>query len=229
MIRHLKRVVSPKFWRAGRKNFLWITHPNPGPHAVNRSIPLQVLVRDVLKLTKTGREARAVIRAGQVFVDGVRRKDHKFPVGLLDVIDFPALKKQYRAVPYEKGLKVVEISATEAKLKPVRVISKQLVSGGKLQITSHDGRNFLGASAKVGDTLIIEDKKIKKTLEMKPGQLCLVIRGRQSGRMGKLLKFDGSTKNQGLVRLEGNKDVFEAPVSYIMVIGEEKPVVKINA
>ncbi|MBR9680327.1 MAG: 30S ribosomal protein S4e [Candidatus Altiarchaeota archaeon] len=229
MIRHLKRVVSPKFWRAGRKNFLWITHPNPGPHAARSSIPLQVLVRDVLKLTKTGREARAVIRAGQVFVDGVRRKEHKFPVGLLDVIDFPALKKQYRAVPYEKGLKVVEISAADAKLKPIRVISKQLVSGGKTQVTTHDGRNFLGASAKVGDTLLIENNKIKKILEMKPGQLCLVFRGRQAGRMGKLLKFEGSAQNQGLAQLEGNKDVFEAPVSYIMVVGETKPVVSVNA
>jgi len=221
--------VSPVFWKAGRKNFLWITHPNPGPHAAKMSIPLQVLVRDVLKLTKTVREARAVIRAGQVLIDGVKRNDHKFPVGLMDVITFPALKQQYRTVPYEKGLRVVEISAADAKLKPVRVVSKQLISGGKTQVTTHDGRNYLGVDAAIGDTLLLSENKVKEIIKMEPGKLCLVFRGRQAGRIGKLLKFEGSPKNSGLAQLEGNKETFEAPVNYLMVIGDKEPVVNVNA
>ncbi|MBR9689475.1 MAG: 30S ribosomal protein S4e [Candidatus Altiarchaeota archaeon] len=227
MIRHTKRVTSPTFWGAGRKNFVWITSPAPGPHPAKMSIPLQVLIRDVLKLVRTGREARAAIHEGHVLVDGVIRKEHKFPVGLMDVISFPALKKQYRTVPYDKGLKVIEISDKDSKVKPVRVVTKQAVSGGKIQVTSHDGGNYLGVSAKVGDTLLIKDKKVNKILEMKQGALCLVFRGRQAGRMGKLVKFDGSPANSGLARLKGGNEVFEAPVNYLMVIGEDKPVVKL--
>lgn len=225
MIRHTKRVTSPVFWRAGRKNFVWITSPSPGPHPASRSIPLQVLIRDILKLVEKGREARAVIRQGKVLVDGVPRKEHKFPVGLMDVVSFPDLKKHYRVVPYEKGLKVIEIPKNEASIKPVKLIAKQVVKGGKIQVTTHDGHNRLGVKASVGDTLLIEDSKVKATLKMESGMLCLVIRGKQAGRMGKLLKSDGAAK--GLARLGSSKDVFEAPFNYIMVIGEKQPVVKV--
>jgi small subunit ribosomal protein S4e len=225
MIRHTKRVTSPVFWRAGRKNFTWITSPSPGPHPAKRSIPLQVLVRDILKLVETGREARAVIRQGKVLVDGVARKEYKFPVGLMDVVSFPDLKKHYRVVPYEKGLKVIEIPAKESKTKPVKLVSKQVVKGGKVQVTTHDGHNRLGIKASVGDTLLVEDGKVKGTIGMKAGALCLVIRGKQAGRMGKLLKSDGAAR--GLARLGSSNEVFEAPFNYIMVIGEKQPVVKV--
>lgn len=227
MIRHTKRVTSPVFWRAGRKNFKWITSPSPGPHPANRSIPLQVLIRDILKFVEKGREARAVIRQGKVLVDGIPRTEYKFPVGLMDVVSFPDLKRHYRIVPYEKGLQVIEISKKEASIKPVKLISKQVVKGGKVQSTTHDGRNRFGVKADVGDTLLVEEGKVKEVLKMKPGTLCLVIRGKQAGRMGKLLKSDGAAR--GLARLGSSKDVFEAPFNYIMVIGDKQPVVKVYA
>ncbi len=224
MIRHTKRVASPVFWRAGRKNFKWITSPAPGPHPAGRSIPLQVLVRDVLKLVETGREARAVIRQGKVLVDGKPRKEHKFPVGLMDVVSLPDLKKHYRVVPDGRGLRVIEIPEKEAGIKPVKLVSKQVVKGGKVQVTVHDGRNYLGVKADVGDTLLIRDGKPKEVLAQKSGVLCLVIRGKQAGRMGKLLEKGGG---KGLARLKGSREVFEAPFSYVMVIGEKQPVVKV--
>jgi small subunit ribosomal protein S4e len=227
MTRHTKRVASPVFWRAGRKNFRWITSPAPGPHSAARSIPLQVLLRDVLKLAHTGREARAIIREGKVLVDGTVRKDHKFPVGLMDVVSLPDLQKHYRAVPHESGLSIIEIPAGEASLKPVRVESKQAVRGGNVQATAHDGQNFLGLKASVGDTLLLKGGKVDKQFKMKPGALCLVVRGKQAGRMGHLVEGDGSPGKKGLARLKGNRKGFDAPFSYIMVIGDKKPVVKV--
>jgi small subunit ribosomal protein S4e len=174
---------------------------------------------------ETGREARVVIRQGKVLVDGTPRKEYKFPVGLMDVVSFPDLKKHYRIVPDEKGLRVVEIPAKEAGIKPVKLVSKQVVKGGKVQVTTHDGHNRLGVKADVGDTLLIEDGRLKGILKMKPGTLCLVVRGKQAGRMGKLLKSDGAAR--GLARLGSSKEVFEAPFSYIMVIGDKQPVVRV--
>ncbi len=219
MIRHTKRVVSPVFWKAGRKNAVWVTSPAPGPHPADFSVPLQVLVRDVLGLVQTAREAKAAIRAGHISVDGVPRKEHKFPVGLMDVVAIAPLGKFYRVVPYPKGLRVIEIPKKEAALKPVKVISKQPFRG-KLQVTTHDGRNFLDVDARPGDTLLLKGGKPGKVLKAEQGALCLIIRGSRAGRMGKLLSSE-----KGLARLEGNRDVFEAPLDYVMVIGGKEPVV----
>lgn len=222
MTRHTKRVASPVFWRAGRKNFRWITSPAPGPHPAAQSIPLQVLLRDVLGLVNKGREARAAIKQGKVLVDGKARREPKFPVGLMDVIDIPEIDKAYRVVPHEKGLSVIEIPSKEAGVKPVRVDSKQAVKGGRVQLTAHDGRNFLDVEADVGDTLLLEGGEVSERLEMADGALCLVVRGKQAGRMGKLV--DGAASHRGLARLKGDKE-FDAPFSYIMVIGKKKPAV----
>ena len=143
---HMKRVTSPKFWRSGRKNFKWIFSPRPGPHAKNFSFPLTVVLRDVLGLVEDAREAKAAIKK-RVLVDGVTRNDHNFPVGLMDVVSIPVMKKAYRAVPAKRGLEIVGIPEKEAKLKLVRVIGKQMVDS-KVQLTTHDGRNFLGVDAK---------------------------------------------------------------------------------
>ncbi len=221
MIRHTKRVTSPIFWKAGRKNHVWITSVNPGSHSKNQAIPLQVLLRDVLNLVDTGREARAVIKQGKILVDGVVRRDYKFGVGFMDVISVPAIKKNFRVVPYHNGLKLIEIEAKEANTKILKIISKQVISKGKIQITTHDGSNFLEVKAKVKDSLILKSGKVNKVLEMVKGALCLVFRGRQAGRMGKLLKLGD------VVQLEGNKEIFEVPIDYIMVIGEKTPVVKL--
>lgn len=221
MIRHTKRITSPTYWGAGRKNFTWITSVRPGPHPAKYAIPLQVLLRDILGLVETARESKAVIKSGKVLVDGMVRKDHKFSVGLMDVIAIPLIKKYYRIVPYEKGLKVIEIPKKEAGIKLVKVIRKQIVGGGKVQITTNGGKNYFYTKAKINDTLIIKEGKIAEKLSMEKGQLCLVTRGKQAGRIGKLVRLDKVS------RLEGNKDLFEVPIEYIMVVGDSKPMVKL--
>ena len=219
---HMKRVTSPKFWKAGRKKHVWIISPVPGPHPKRFSFPLGVIVRDYLGLAQNRKEAKAALNSGNVLVDGVVRRELKFPVGLMDVITIVPLKKHYRVIPYEKGLRIIEIPEKEAKIKVLRVVRKQVIENGKLQITTHDGRNFLNVKADVGDSLVISlpDGKIKSILKLEPGALALVIKGRRAGRMGKVISVGRN------VRMEGVKEVFEAPKEYVMVIGKGKPVVK---
>ena len=73
-----------------------MVRPRPGPHKLNECIPLQILVRDVLKLVDTGSDAKRMIKMGEILVDGKPRKDHKYPAGLMDVVSIPKIKKNYR-------------------------------------------------------------------------------------------------------------------------------------
>ena len=61
----------------------WVVTPRPGPHPKYSSIPLLIVVRDILKLVETGKEAKKIIKAGEILVDGRPRKDHKYPTGFM--------------------------------------------------------------------------------------------------------------------------------------------------
>ena len=142
--RHLKRLAAPAFWPVLRKEFKWVAKPSPGPHPIERALPLLVLVRDVFGYAETAREARRVIVEGKVWIDGVPRKNHKFPVGLMDVVSFPDIDEHYRIVPYPtKHLWPIRMPKEEADLKLVRIENKTTVKGGHIQLNLHDGRNIL--------------------------------------------------------------------------------------
>ena len=87
----LNRTQAPTFWGVHRKSKHLSPNTSPGPHQKALSIPLTVLIRDVLKLAKTAKEARTAIVGGGVIVDGIARRDPNFPVGLMDVLELPSL------------------------------------------------------------------------------------------------------------------------------------------
>ncbi len=220
----MRRVIAPGFWRVGKKTAWWVVTPIPGPHPKRRSFPLKVLVRDVLKLAKNGREARIIIKHGNVLIDGVVRKEEKFPVGLMDTVAIPKVEAYYRVVPYEKGLRLIKIPKEEANKKVVAIIRKQMVNGARVQVTSHDGRNFLDLKdVKPGDSLLIEvpSQKVLEVLRMEPGALALIIKGKRAGKIVRIQKKVGRR-----VVVEGDR-VFELPRDYVMVIGKDKPVVSV--
>ena len=70
----LKRQMAPLFWGINRKNKRFAITVKPGSHSKNRSIPTAILLRDVLKMVTTLREAKSVIYNGKINVDGITRK-----------------------------------------------------------------------------------------------------------------------------------------------------------
>jgi len=67
---------------------IWATKPSQGPHKLRECIPLNLVVKNKLKLALNSREAKLIIAAkdGNFAVDGKVRKDFKYPVGIMDVI-----------------------------------------------------------------------------------------------------------------------------------------------
>jgi len=58
--RHLSRLAMPKAWKIKRKGIKWVTRPLPGPHSFKLGLPLNVLLRDILKLSKTTKETKSI-------------------------------------------------------------------------------------------------------------------------------------------------------------------------
>jgi len=219
----LKRLVAPKWWPIKRKIKKFVVSPR-GSHPKDFSIPLLVLIRDVFKLAETSKEAKKIIKGGEVLVDKKKRKDPKFGVGLFDIIEIPALKKAWRAAP-KNGLSFIEIPENETKLKICKIINKKTLKRNKNQLNLNDGRNILtNKKYSTQDSLLIElpEQKIVDHLKFEEGSLVLVTRGKNAGKLAKIKIIE---KNR--VWLD-NEKLFEIPKKLIIVVGKDKPLIKIE-
>jgi small subunit ribosomal protein S4e len=193
---HLKRYAMPKDWRLPRKEKTFVVRPLPGPHKKDRCIPLQVILRDILRYADSSREARQILSKGQVLVDKRVRKEPKFAAGLMDVIEIPEVNKSFRVVAGKKGLALERIQESETGRKLCRIQDKTTVKRGVTQLNLHDGRNILlpstgkGKTQKqefnAGDSVLISlpDQKILKHYRLAKGSPAFITGGRNMGASG---------------------------------------------
>lgn len=228
----LKRYVAPKFWNLQTKKSKWTVAVRPGPHKKMESIPLQILLRDVLQIAETGKEAKNILQSNEVHVDGRIVRDFAFPVGLMDVISFPRIKKYFRIVPTKKGIGPVEISESESKLKILKIKNKKTLKKGKVQLNMHDGRNVLVPKDEyaTGDSILVELPKIKIVdhVKLTKGNTILIFEGKDAGTIGKVIEVISSGKGKIRVLYETDNGKDETIKDHVIVVGKTKPLVTVG-
>jgi len=230
MSKHLKRLATPRTVRLHRKEKTWTIKSSPGPHPLDKSIPLGLIIRDYLGLCDTYRETKRAIAIGYVLVYSVKRKSHKFHCGLMDVISIPKLKKNFRVLFDQKGkLTLVPISAKDAEWKLCRVENKTIVKGNKIQLNFHDGKNKLVKKDeyKTGDVLKISlaDNKISDVFKFDKGNVSMIINGSHVGQIANIEDIlIVSSSKPNLAKMKGVKE-FSTLAEYIFPIGKVKPII----
>lgn len=225
---HMKRYSMPAFWPLGRKQEKFVVTPTPGPHPKGASIALRVVLRDVLGYAETASEASKVVKGGGVMVDKRVIKDDKYPVGLMDVVEFPSVKKYYRVVAGPKGLLLSETDASHSSKKLCSIRGKRAVKGGKIQLQMHDGRTLITDKAgkyKPGDSVLIElpGQKVLEHFPLKEGVHAVVFAGKTSGASGRIksIKTAKSMTERGRVVVETKEGDIETLKEYV-IVGEAK-------
>ena len=187
MSNEIRRLTAPRSWPIKRKAHHWVTKTSPGAHALEDSVPVTVVVRDLLKICDTAAEVKRVVSNRDMLVDGKIVKDVKKGIGLMDVVSFPKSNTHYRMMINVRGkLTLVPIPEEKASWKLCRIDNKTTVRGGKIQLNLHDGRNILADSDehKTGDVLKIEvpSQKILESYKMGEGSLALITSGSNVGK-----------------------------------------------
>jgi len=239
----LKRKPAPRFWPIHRKEAVWIVRPSSGPHSLEKCLPLSIVLRDILEVAETRKEAKKAITQGNVYVDGkVRRKDD-FPVGLMDVISMPELNKFYRVLPSHKGLFLNSISKEEASFKLLRVEDRTIVKNGNSQIALHDGTNLLVkaenpenpsevpyetfATLKLG----LPEKQVLDQLKTKKGNIAIITGGKNIGKQGKIVeieKTEAKKRRNALVVVEDEKgNRYQTILDFVFSIGEANSLISL--
>ena len=228
--KHLKRYKAPKSWPIHPKEDTWTVKPSAGSHSIIDSIPLTLVIRDVLKLADNSREAKRIINSGNVLVDGRVVKDYKFPVGFMDIIEIPKTEESYRVLLDRKGrLQLNSIDDSSAKLS--KIVNKSTIKGGKTQLNLHDGRNVLvDEDVYAGQDVVcisIPEQEIKENFEFGEGAVVLVTGGKHTGELGKIKEVivDESSKPNTVIIEKANNDSFLTLKDYAFVIGKDEPAI----
>ncbi|MEM0128056.1 MAG: 30S ribosomal protein S4e [Thermoplasmatales archaeon] len=225
MSKHVKRLPAPTTWKQPRKRFIWSVRAKAGPHPREESVPLMVIIRDVLKLSDTSKEARNIISRGKVEVDGKIVKDYQRPIGFMDVISIKETGVFKRVLLDKKGIMVLtDIQPDEAKWKLVKVTGKNIIKSGKIQISTHDGRVILTEDKGIrrGDSLKISlpEQKVLDVYPLAKDTAVYVTGGSHRGIITTIRDINVSRSYQeNTVESEDN---FMTTVSNVFVLGRSK-------
>jgi small subunit ribosomal protein S4e len=219
---HTKRIAAGY----GKKPKWVVT--SRGPHRKGESIPILLVIRDLLKYADNAREAKRIISEGLILVDKKPVKDPMYGVGLMDVVEIPKTKEYFRVLPGKIRYFLKKIDGKESNIKPCKVINKTLVEKNVIQLNLHDGSNIMvdDGEYKPKDTVILElpGRKIKDWIKFDKGNIALVVRGRHSGKTGKIGEiFPGSAIHKSITTMEDLRTLTE----YIFVIGKDKPLIAV--
>jgi small subunit ribosomal protein S4e len=226
MTRHQKRLSVPDSWPVERKTDTFTVKAGAGPHG-EEGVPLLILLRDVLGYVDSKKEARYALNQDEILVNGTAISDAERPIGMFDILAFTEREEFYRVFPDEGGrLALTPIAGEDAESKLGKIVEKSQVSGGKTQLTLHDGQTLLvgdATSYSTKDSIVVsnEDNTIVAHFPYEEGALVTAIRGTHAGEIGTLDAIDvtaGSSPNTVTVEQDG--ETFETIEEYVVVIDE---------
>ena len=188
-------------------------------------------MRDILKLANSSREVRRILHDGNVMVDGNIVRDHRFPVGLFDVITIPKIDSSYRVL-LDRKQRLMLHKVSDSGIKLYRINDKTNVKGGAIQLNLHDGSNIISDefSYRTSDSVLVSlpERKVLQHLVYKPGNLALITGGAHSGELAtikEIRKVRSSMPNT--VSLRSTYD-FETVEDYVFVIGKNTPEIELS-
>lgn len=223
---HLKRIAIPRTWRVKtKKEIKYITRPKPGKNFLY-SMPLGTILKEVICIARTEKEVKFILSEKNLFVNGVRVNEPKYPVGIFDTIEIKEIGKFYRMVFDRRGnLAIVNTDKMDAEARPVKIKGKTMLQKGKVQLNFSDGTNLIADKKyEIGDVLIIKHPKtVTSVIKLEKDVLVYIVGGKNSGKLGVVKDIAGD----GVTFSVDGKD-FKTLKEYSFQIGKDKPVVKLH-
>ena len=235
MTRHQKRLSVPPSWPVERKTATFTVKAGAGPHGED-GVPLLILLRDVLGYVDSKKEANYAVNQGNVLVNGRSVRDVRRPIGMFDIVSFEERGEHYRVFPDEGGrLSLVPIPEEAADGKLGKIVGKQTVKGGDVQLSLHNGQTLLidadeAGEYSPGDSIVVGfgDEDVLAHFVYEERALVTAVRGQHAGEVGRIDEITvirGSSPNTVAVdRVDADgtvlDDSFETIAEYVVVIDE---------
>jgi ribosomal protein S4E len=186
-----------------------------------------LILRNRLKYALTGKETKMICMEKLVKVDGKVRTDPNFPAGFMDVVELPKAGDQFRLIFDTKGRFVLHrISDEEKGFKLCRVKRSEITQKKVPVVVTHDGRTirFPDPLISVNDTVKVDlaTNKIVSFLKFEVGQMCMITKGRNTGRVGTMIHVEKHPGSFDIVSVRDSAGAsFSTRLENVFVIGDK--------
>ncbi|MCL4376047.1 S4 domain-containing protein [Candidatus Parvarchaeota archaeon] len=213
--KHFKRSAVTNSLVIPRKKYKYYVKPLPGKHSDKYGVSILGFLRDVLNIAGNAREARYLIKAGLVSVDGKKIREEKYVVGFSDVVN---VKDDYFLVWLNEKGKIIAVKQDEkTDSKKVKIMSKHKGKGSKDILFTSDARNIVAEKEdmQINDSIILDlsSGKIKDKIPFEQGKEVIVFNGKNAGRTGKIKEINGYS-----VLVSGKDGEFVSSIKSCMVL-----------
>ena len=173
-------------------------------------------------------------KEGNISIDGKVRTDHKYPVGIMDIVTINKTGANYRVNFDVKGRwRLVKISKEEAKYKLCKVTKRSMGPKKIPFITTSDGRTlrYPNPNIKEHDSikLNLETNEIVGYYKYKIGAQVLIVGGNNIGRAGQIAKIE---KHPGSYEIVYIKDTtgkeFSTRLQNIFITGDQNSEISVE-
>lgn len=211
---HLKRQEAPSNWPIHRKGTTYIAVPSGSKYD---SIPLLIIIRDMLHLAKTRKEVESALRSGKILLNGKMIREDRACAGLFDIISIS--DKRYIIGLNRNGKFNIEETKKKKLTKILRITGKNILKKNRSQLHFNDGRNIISdGKYNTGEFVLfdMEKNKITANIPLKKGLDAIIISGRHSGKIGKIESANGK---EVCIIAEDSK--LNIPLAHISLINNE--------
>jgi small subunit ribosomal protein S4e len=226
----IKRVAAPKQWYLGKLRGVYSVRPSAGPHKLRECIPMSVLLQHRLKYAFTTGETRKIAndKQGLIKVDGKVRRNHRFPLGNMDVVTIDKTNEHFRILYDTKGrMQPHRLDAKEASFKLAKIVKKVIGKNKIPYIVTHDGRTirYPHPDIEIGDSvkLNLATFAIDGVIKFQNGATVMIAGGNNTGRIGVLTSIEKHVGSYDICHVKDSRgNSFSTRIGNVFIIGDGK-------
>lgn len=207
---HQKRLSAPKHYPIERKDEKYVATIK-GSRDADSAIPAGLFLRDVVEYAETEKEAKEIIRNGDLLRNGEPVGDIQEGVGVLDLIEIPQTEEKFRVIKNRDNLDFVPVESGEHVAKVVGKTEQ----GDRFVYRLHNGENYSTKDDfETGSTLVFGDGVEEVKLEEEAQ--ALVIRGQHAGETAEIQEIDRRGMNPDTAIISENGTEFETQLENLV-------------
>ncbi|XP_034855180.1 LOW QUALITY PROTEIN: 40S ribosomal protein S4, X isoform-like [Mirounga leonina] len=224
--KHLKLVVVPKQWMLDKLTGVFVPHPSTRPHKLRECLHLIIFLKNGLKYVLTENELKKICLQCFIKTDGKVQTDITYPVGFMDVISTDKTGENFHLIYDTKGCFALHwITPEEAKYKLCKERKIFVGTKGIPHLVIHDVHTICCPDPliQVNDTIQIdlETGKITDFIKFDTGNLCMISRCANLGRIGVIISRERHPGSFDVVHVKDvNGNSFATQLFNIFFIGK---------
>lgn len=210
---HQKRLPAPKHYPIEVKHGKYVSTIE-GARSGSIAVPAVLFLREITGYADSKKDAKKIVRNGDLLRNGEPITDVRNGVGILDTVELPPAEESYRVV--KKGDELAFIPVTDPEVHAARIEDKR-TEGDLYVYELHTGENYSSEEQyATGSTLVFRDGDAKE-VELEEGAEVLVNDGGHAGEIAEVKQIVERGMNHDTATVEAEEE-FETRLDNLVAV-----------